>query len=162
MAEDLAVLFHARSKAGKEFVQPMAKKGKEGSSKILANAASFFSFSISLLRSCCRVNLFLDDGDRCSGPINVESIAAAAVWKLWNDVVLVGRHVAYWVMLFFGCVECCAVAVVGQGGRRLTAFEPFKRRIYSSYFVLDSYPAPSPKPNPYFPTNMYYHQNWIS
>ena len=50
-------------------------------------------------------------------------------------------------MLFFGCVECWAAAVVGC---RLTAFQSFKRRIYSSYFVLDSYPAPSPKPNPYF------------
>ena len=42
------------------------KKGNDGSSKIFANAASLFSFSISLLRSCCGVQLFLDDEDRCS------------------------------------------------------------------------------------------------
>ena len=33
-------------------------------------------------------------------------------------------------MLSFGCAECCASAVVGHGGRRLAAFEPFKRRIF--------------------------------
>ena len=42
------------------------KEGKDGSSKI---AASLFSFSISLLRSFCGVQLFLDDEDRCSGPM---------------------------------------------------------------------------------------------
>ena len=38
----------------------------------------------------------------------------------------------------------CA-AVVGRGGCRLTAFEPLNGG--SSYFILDSHPAPSPKPN---------------
>ena len=33
-------------------------------------------------------------------------------------------------MLSFGCVGYCADALVGQGGCRLTAFEPFKRRIF--------------------------------
>ena len=51
-------------------------------------------------------------------------------------------------MLLFGCIECCAATVVGF---RLPSFEPFKQRINSSsHFVLGSYPAPSPKPNPYF------------
>ena len=43
-------------------VPPTKKKGKDGSSKIFANAASPFSFSISL-RSFCGVQLFLDDED---------------------------------------------------------------------------------------------------
>ena len=48
------------------------KEGKDGSSKI---AASLFSFSISLLRSFCGVQLFLDDEDRYSGPMqNYSSI----------------------------------------------------------------------------------------
>ena len=46
-----------------------SNKGKNGSSKIFANDASLFPFSISLLRSCCGVHLFLDDEDRCSGQI---------------------------------------------------------------------------------------------
>ena len=54
--------------ADESFVLPMEKNGKDGSSKILANAAWIFSFSIFLLHSCCRVQLFLDDGDRCPGP----------------------------------------------------------------------------------------------
>ena len=56
--------------AHEAFVLPMEKKGKDGSSKILANAASLFSFfSLSLWRSsCCCVQRFLDDEDRCSGP----------------------------------------------------------------------------------------------
>ena len=46
------------------------KKGNDGSSKIFANAASLFSFSISLLRSCCGVQLFSNgDEDRCPGPM---------------------------------------------------------------------------------------------
>ena len=44
-------------------VPPIKKKGKDGSSKIFANAASLFSFSISLLRSFGGVQLFLDDED---------------------------------------------------------------------------------------------------
>ena len=55
--------------AHEAFVLPMEKKGKDGSSKILANAASLFAFPISLLRSCCGVQLFIDDADRCSGPM---------------------------------------------------------------------------------------------
>ena len=35
-----------------------------------------------------------------------------------------------WLVLSFGCVGCCAAAVVGQGSCRLTAFEPFNRRIF--------------------------------
>ena len=33
-------------------------------------------------------------------------------------------------MLSFGCVGCCAAAVIGQGGRRITAFEYLKRQIF--------------------------------
>ena len=55
--------------AHEPLVPPIKMKGKDGSSKIFANAASLFSFSISLLRSFCGVQLFLDDEDRCSGPM---------------------------------------------------------------------------------------------
>ena len=48
-------------------VPPTKKNGKDGSSKIYANAGSLFSFSISVLRSFCGVQLFLDDKGRCSG-----------------------------------------------------------------------------------------------
>ena len=67
--EDPAGVFHARSAAHEALVLPMDKKGKDGSSRILDNAASLFSFSISLFRSYCGVQLFLDDEDRCSGPM---------------------------------------------------------------------------------------------
>ena len=43
--------------AHEPLVLPIKKKGKDGSSKIFANAASFVSFSISLSRSCCGVQL---------------------------------------------------------------------------------------------------------
>ena len=52
--------------AHEPLVLPIKKKGKDGSTKIFANAASLVSSSISLLRSCCGVQLFLDDEDRCS------------------------------------------------------------------------------------------------
>ena len=48
---------------------PIKKKGDHGPSKIFANAASLFSFPISLLRLFFGVQLFLDDEDRCSGPM---------------------------------------------------------------------------------------------
>ena len=57
--------------AHEAFVLPMEKKGKDGSSKIPANATLLFSFSVSLLRSYCGVQLFSDDEGRCSGSINI-------------------------------------------------------------------------------------------
>ena len=55
--------------AHEPLVLQIKMKGKDGSSKIFANAASLFSFYISLLRSLCGGQLFLDDEDRCSGPM---------------------------------------------------------------------------------------------
>ena len=55
---------HHAARAHEPLVLPMKNKGKDGSPKIFANAASLFSFSVSLLRSCCGVHLFLDDEDR--------------------------------------------------------------------------------------------------
>ena len=75
-------------------------------------------------------------------------------------MVFVGRHPAWWVMLFFGCVECCAAAVIGC---RLTAFEPFKRRIYSSCFKLNRTTQQLPlNPIRTLLAYMYFHQNCIS
>ena len=59
--------------AHEPLVPPIKKKGKDWSSKIFANAASLFSFSISFLRSFCGVQLFLDDEDRCSGQMQNSS-----------------------------------------------------------------------------------------
>ena len=64
--------------AHEPLVLQIKMKGKDGSSKILANAALLLSFSITLLCSCCGVQLFLDNEDRCSRPINVEIFVAAA------------------------------------------------------------------------------------
>ena len=58
---------HHAAPAIEPLVLTIKKKGKDGSSQIFVNAASLFSFSISLLRSCCGVQLFHDDEDRCSG-----------------------------------------------------------------------------------------------
>ena len=43
--------------AHEPLLPPTKKKGKDRSSKIFANAALLFPFSISLLRSCCGVQL---------------------------------------------------------------------------------------------------------
>ena len=60
---------HHAAPAHESLVPPIKKKGKDGSSKIFATAASLFSFSMFLLRSFCGVQLFLDDEDICSGPM---------------------------------------------------------------------------------------------
>ena len=87
--------------------------------------------------------------------------AAAAVGQLQNDVVLVGHRLAQWVMLSFGCVGCCATAVVGHSGCRLTAFEPFKRRTFVvfSYWTVSQHLPLNPIRTLLY---MYCHQNWIS
>ena len=55
--------------AHEPLVLPIKMKRKDGPSKTVANAASFFSFSISLWRSGCGVQRFLDEEGKCSGPI---------------------------------------------------------------------------------------------
>ena len=67
--KNLLECFTHAAPAHEPLVLPIKKKGKDGPSKTIANAASLFSFSISLWRSCCGVQPFLDDEDRCSGPM---------------------------------------------------------------------------------------------
>ena len=55
---------HHAAPAHEPLVLPIGSKGEDGSPKIFGNAALLFSFSISPLRSCCGVQLFVDDEDR--------------------------------------------------------------------------------------------------
>ena len=87
--------------AHEPLVPPIKKKGRDKSSKICANAASLFSFSISLLRSFCGVQLFLDDEDKCSGPMQnyssllLQSDNCEMMSFLLVALSHINRHVCY-------------------------------------------------------------------
>ena len=64
VAETSLECFMYATPADEAFVLSIEKKGTDGSSKILVNVTSLFSFSICFLRSCCRVERFLDAENR--------------------------------------------------------------------------------------------------
>ena len=98
--------------AGEAFVHPMERIGNDGWSKILANAASLFSFSISLVRSCCCVQLFLDDGTDVPDKCRIHRCCccccslttAKRCRSCWSTSREVG-DVILWVCWVLGC--CC-------------------------------------------------------